>query len=78
MIFPRKVCKIKAFFYLDIKWVEENCISREPKFNKRLFQRNNKDQSGSKHPTFPVPIKKVKETGEMEYCPKDPPVENYS
>ena len=47
---------LNHWFDLDIKWVEENFITREPQYYKRLFQTNIEGQSGLTYPIFPVTI----------------------
>ena len=73
-LFQEQSARSKHSFDIDFEWVEEDFSTREPQFNKRLFQRNIQGQSVTKYPTFPVPIVNAKETGEIEYGLKDPQV----
>ena len=59
-------------FDIDIEWVEDNLMTRDPELYNRLFQRNVEEQSGKELPTFPIPIRNSKETGETEFHFYDP------
>ena len=51
--------------------IELNISIREPQFYNKLFKINIEGQAVSKYPKFPVPIGNAKETGKVEYYPKD-------
>ena len=71
-MFQGQSTRSKNWFDPDSQQVKEIFITRYPHFKKRMFQSNIKGQSGSQYPTFPVPIRNSKETGEIECNPKDP------
>ena len=50
-------------------------MTMEPEFFKRLFQRNIEDQAGRPLPKFIVTVVNEKETGEIEFCPLSPTLE---
>ena len=51
-LFQGQSARSKRWFDIDIDWLEEEFIKREPQFYKKLFQSNIQGQAGSKYPIF--------------------------
>ena len=70
--FQEKSARSRHWFDLDHEWLEENPMTREPDFYKKLNQTNTRDDDTKTYQIFGVPIINKKTTEKIQFHPAAP------